>query len=185
MITTTIKSITLSFETNDMIFSPKSIDSGTLALLSKIDFQPEMKVLDLGCGYGVVGILAAHFTNPDLVYMVDIDPNAIELAKLNSQKNNVPDVHIIQSNAFENLNEKGFDLIISNPPYHTDFSVAKSFIEKGFNRLNVGGAIFMVTKRLDWYKNKLTSIFGGAIVYKINDYFVFKAIKKQTNYSKK
>ena len=54
-----MKEIPLSFQTESSLFSPKAIDSGTLAMLSSVDFLPSDKVLDLGCGYGVVGILAA------------------------------------------------------------------------------------------------------------------------------
>jgi len=183
-IKTTIKDIDLLFDTNERCFSPIRIDNGTIAMLSKLEIEAGMKVLDLGCGYGVVGILAAHFTQPELVFMVDVDTNAVEISRTNAEKNGVSGVNIVKSDAFDNLVETGFDLIISNPPYHTDFSVAKSFIEKGFNRLNVGGTMFMVTKRLEWYKNKITSIFGGVMVYPIGGYYVFKAIKKQRNYAK-
>ena len=76
-------------------------------------------------------------------------------------------------------------MILSNPPYHTDFSVAKRFIEDGFKRLKVGGKMLMVTKRLDWYRNKLTSVFGGAMVYQEDGYFVFISEKRQPYMAKK
>lgn len=72
---------------------------------------------------------------------------------------------------------------LSNPPYHADFSVPKEFIEKGFNRLQIGGKMYMVTKRKDWYKNKLISIFGGVKIWEIDGYYVFLAIKKQSSYA--
>ena len=83
------------------------------------------------------------------------------------------------------LREAGFDLILSNPPYHTDFKVAKTFIEKGFNRLRIGGKMFMVTKRKDWYKNKLISIFGGVKIYEEDGYFIFEAQKRAMTYAGK
>lgn len=66
-----------------------------------------------------------------------------------------------QSDGLKNIPEAGFTLILSNPPYHTDFSVAKEFIEDGFCKLLVGGKMLMVTKRLDWYRNRLSAVFGG------------------------
>jgi 16S rRNA (guanine1207-N2)-methyltransferase len=75
-------------------------------------------------------------------------------------------------------------MILSNPPYHTDFSVAKMFIEKGFNRLSIGGRMYMVTKRKEWYRNKLKSIFGGVRIWELNGYFVFMSIKKSRTYAK-
>lgn len=78
--------------------------------------------------------------------------------------------------------DNDFTLILSNPPYHTDFSVPKHFIEIGFKKLVLGGKLIMVTKRLDWYKNKLTSIFGGV---KINGYYVFIAEKRKNEIKRK
>jgi len=76
------------------------------------------------------------------------------------------------------VEESDFTLILSNPPYHADFSVPKHFIEGGFKKLVAGGKLVMVTKRLDWYKNKLISVFGGVKVYEINGYYVFVAEKR-------
>ena len=105
--------------------------------------------------------------------------------KKNAVENGFPDINIIESNGYENLDRAGFDMILSNPPYHTDFSVAKMFIEKGFNRLKVGGRMYLVTKRLDWYKNKLVSVFGGCRVYEIDGYYVFAAEKRNSKMESK
>jgi 16S rRNA (guanine1207-N2)-methyltransferase len=86
------------------------------------------------------------------------------------------------SDGFRGFHESGFTKILSNPPFHADFAVAKHFIEKGFNRLVVGGALFMVTRRELWYRKKLEAIFGGVRVRRVGDYFVFEAIKKTSQY---
>ena len=83
----------------------------------------------------------------------------------------------------DSLDEAGFDLILSNPPYQSDFSVAKRFIEKGFNRLKVGGRMMMVTKRLDWYRNRLRAVFGGVRVEQVDGYFVFTAERRSLSYA--
>jgi 16S rRNA (guanine1207-N2)-methyltransferase len=92
-------------------------------------------------------------------------------------------VHLELSDGFENFRATAFTKILCNPLYHADFSVAKHFIEKGFNRLAVGGAMWMVTKREKWYRNKLTSVFGGVSVVSSNSYFVLQARKKRDSYS--
>jgi len=99
------------------------------------------------------------------------------------RSNGVEGVHIELSDGFRSLRESGFTKILCNPPYHVDFSVAKHFIEKGFNRLTLGGAMWMVTKRHKWYQNKLTSVFGGARVTEQDTYFVFQAVKKRASYA--
>lgn len=178
MISTRIKNVDMVFETAPSIFSPNSIDNGTLAMLSVIDFSPCDKVLDLGCGYGIVGILAGKLIGEENVIMCDVSEQAIEFATMNLRINNVPNIRIRLSNGYSNVEERDFTLILSNPPYHADFSVPKHFIEVGFKKLVMGGRLIMVTKRLDWYKNKLTSIFGGVKVHEINGYYVFIAEKR-------
>ena len=110
--------------------------------------------------------------------MCDISENAVSLARTNAELNNVAHIDIRLSDAYENIPENNFSLILSNPPYHTDFSVAKRFIETGFKKLLVGGKMIMVTKRLDWYRNKLTSVFGGVQVTEANGYYVFVSEKR-------
>ena len=185
MISAEIKNVILKFETDPSNFSPNNIDVGTLAMLSAVDFLPSDKVLDMGCGYGVVGILAAKLIGQESVTMCDISESAVKQAKINAELNGVPNIDIKVSDGFSEIPDNDFTLILSNPPYHTDFSVPKHFIEVGFKKLALGGKMIMVTKRLDWYKNKLTSIFGGVRVREINGYYVFISEKRGERVRKK
>jgi 16S rRNA (guanine1207-N2)-methyltransferase len=144
-----IQGVHLAFETAPGLFSPQGIDEGTASLLANVQFHENDKVLDLGCGYGVIGIYAAKRLSPQQVFLVDNDRAAVECALRNAQMNGVESIHIQCSDGFRGLGEKDFTKILCNPPFHTDFSVAKHFIEKGFNRLVVGGSMWMVTKRED------------------------------------
>ena len=184
MLTATIKDHELSFETHPKIFSPSQVDKGTLAMLGVMEFTPDDKVLDLGCGYGVVGITAAKHMPPGSVFMSDINETALRYARRNAARNGVEGVNIIQGSAYENINEANFTIIASNPPYHADFSVPKLFIEKGFNRLAIGGKFYMVTKRKDWYKNKFIAIFGGVRIHEKDGYFIFEAERRTRQYKK-
>ena len=183
MIHTNINGFDLEFRTSEQLFSPRSIDRGTLAMLSVAEFEKGDKVLDLGCGYGVVGILAARIVGPENVVMIDSNEKAIELSLENAVRNDVEAVKILLSDGFKALDEKDFTVILCNPPYHVDFSVPKMFIEKGFNRLAIGGRMLLVTKRRKWYQNKLTAIFGGVKTRAIDDYWVFVSIKKSGSYA--
>lgn len=185
MIRVKIKDIDMKFNTSEEVFSPGNIDKGTLAMLSQVEFSEDDKVLDLGCGYGIVGILSAKMIGGKNVVMTDADSGAVNLSRKNAALNNVEDVKIYHSYGFKDMKEKDFTMILSNPPYHTDFSVPKEFIEKGFNRLKVGGKMYMVTKRKEWYKNKLLSIFGGVKITEIDGYYVFMTEKRNTTYSNK
>jgi 16S rRNA (guanine1207-N2)-methyltransferase len=174
----------LVFNTARHIFSPNAIDKGTLAMLSFVDFHQHQKILDLGYGYGIVGILAAKIIGGENVMMSDISERCIDISKHNAVLNGFHGITFYVSEGFKQINDTNFTGILCNPPYHTDFSVAKHFIEKGFNRLALHGRMYMVTKRLDWYRNKLQSIFGGVTVREKDGYYVFIAEKRMFTYSK-
>jgi 16S rRNA (guanine1207-N2)-methyltransferase len=183
MIQTAIKGIDLVFETSEGVFSPRSVDRGTLDMLEKVEFEGLDKILDLGCGYGVVGILAAKIIGPARVVMVDNDPEAVRLSRENAALNHVPDIDIRLSDGLNDTTQTNFTKILVNPPFHADFSVPKQFIHKGFNRLTVHGRFYLVTKRETWYRNKLISIFGGVTVWPVDGYYVFMSIKKRASYT--
>lgn len=183
MIVETVCGHPLRLWTEPGLFSQSSVDAGTLAMLSCVTFGPDDRVLDLGCGYGVVGIVAAKTARPENVFLVDIDPVAVGAATTNVASNGAAGASVVLSDGFRDFRESGFTKILSNPPYHADFAVPKHFIEKGFNRLVVGGSLFMVTRRELWYRRKLEAIFGGVRVRQVDGYFVFEAVKKATQYA--
>jgi 16S rRNA (guanine1207-N2)-methyltransferase len=114
--------------------------------------------------------------------LLDNDPAAVDIARANCALNGVPGVNLILSEGFRDSKESGFTKIIANPPYHVDFSVPKHFIEKGFNRLALGGSMWLVTRRLAWYRNKLKALFGGSRIHEVDGYYVFKAVKTASQY---
>ena len=175
----------VSLETRQGLFSPEHVDRGTLAMLSHVKIASGMRIMDLGCGCGVVGIVAAKIAGEENVFMSDADPMAVATARRNAERNGVSGVHICVSDGFQSVDASGFDLILSNPPYQTDFSVAKGFIEKGFNRLKIGGKLYMVTKRRAWYKNKMISVFGGVEIRETDGYYVFIAERRSLQYANK
>lgn len=173
----------LEIETTEGLFSPRGADAGTLSMVSAVELESGQKLLDLGCGAGLVGIAAAKVLGEENVWMTDVDPAAVRYAAENAKRNGVENVHLCCGDALDAVDASGFDWILSNPPYHADFSVAKKFIEKGFNRLKLGGKLVMVVKRELWYRNKLTAIFGGVRMQEIGGYFVFTAEKRSERYA--
>lgn len=147
-------------------------------MLEYTEFRSDDKVLDLGCGYGIVGIVAARTIGSENIVMSDINAGALEMANKNVNANCLDGIRIICSNGYENIRDTDFTLIMSNPPYHTDFSVAKAFIEGSYKHLKIGGRLVMVTKRFDWYKNKIQAVFGGVKWIESCGYYVFMAEKK-------
>ena len=184
MIRANILGIDLEFHTSPGVFSPKRVDAGTLAMLSRAGINEGDRVLDLGCGYGAAGIYAAKVAGAQNVVMSDVCGECVALAKKNAALNGMPGIKAVLSDAFDGIDEKDFNLILSNPPYHSDFKVPKIFIEKGFNRLALGGRMLMVTKRREWYKNKFISVFGGVQIEEEGGYFIFNAARKAMGYNK-
>ena len=184
MISDTIGGISLIMNTGKELFSPAGLDLGTRAMLETRPAVAGEKILDLGCGAGWVGIYAAKITGSENVVMCDVSESAVLYSKENASLNGIFP-KIVLSDGFLNLDDAGFSVIYSNPPYQTDFKVAKHFIEKGFNRLTVGGEMVMVTKRRTWYENKLKAIFGGYRVFEKYGYFVFIAQKRSMKYAAK
>lgn len=180
-----IGDVDLQLTSNAQLFSPRRVDAGTLAMLKCVSFVTEDKVLDLGCGCGVVGIYAAKQIGAERVFLTDNDPLAVEVAAANARANGLSELSVNVSNGFYEFFETGFTKILSNPPYHSDFSVAKHFIMKGFNRLQIGGELFFVTKREKWYRNKLAAVFGGSRAVHVDGYVVTSAIKKSASYAQK
>ena len=87
---TTIQETSLTFETHPDLFSPRRADAGTLAMLKTTELNPGDKVLDLGCGYGLVGIYAAKILEETDVWMLDSNLTAVRYAQRNAVLNNVP-----------------------------------------------------------------------------------------------
>lgn len=172
--------LSLEFETNESVFSPKGLDVGTKAMLKAAIINDQDRILDLGCGYGFVGIYLAKRYPEAAVTMTDISANAIDLTTKNARRNDVAP-EIVLSEGFREISDKTFEVILSNPPYHVDFSVPKEFIEKAYRQLALNGKLYMVTKRRKWYENKISSVFGYVKVTEVDDYYVFYAEKRAKN----
>jgi 16S rRNA (guanine1207-N2)-methyltransferase len=169
---------TLAIETDPQLFAPRQADAGTLAMLDKVQLRSDDRVLDLGCGCGLVGLAAAKALRPEQVVLVDIDPLAVRLARLNAEQNSCPTVRIVEGDGPAAVMPERFTLILCNPPYHTDFSVARRLIEQSWRQLEDGGRLYLVVKRLAWYQNKMASVFGGVRVWSENGYFVLASEKR-------
>lgn len=165
----------LEFSTLPSLFSPSSPDRGSMAMLRYAQINQTDRVLDLGCGWGYVSA-AAFFSGASYVLACDVDPNAVKTAQENFDKCDIP-VKTVLSDGLDQIELRDFTLILSNPPYQSDFSVAKKFIAQSYAHLAPGGRLLMVTKRREWYKNRIIATFGGVKIDEDDGYYVFTAIK--------
>lgn len=154
------------------VFSPRGLDAGTRLMLSHVQARAGARLLDLGCGTGIVSRIAAEAWQCQ-VTAVDVNARALRLARANA-----PGAEVLASDGFRGLAGRIFDLVLTNPPYHTDFSVAREFIEGAFRHLTDGGMLFLVVKRSNWYVNKIRTIFGGCQVIQADGYTLIRAEKR-------
>lgn len=156
-------------------FSPGGLDPGTRLLLEEAEISQGSRVLDLGCGYGVVGIVAARLGAGEAVY-IDDDFIALTACRKNLESQGLEGT-LIHSHLPFAAGSK-FDCILTNPPYHADYGVARSFLEFAARRLNTQGWVYVVIKKPDWYRNKLQSLFGGCRAVERDGYWLLSAQKR-------
>ena len=164
------------------VFSPRSIDEGTLLLMKHIEVGVSDICLDLGCGYGPIGLaLAKHCTKGE-VDMVDKDFVAIELANNNAKLNNLSNAKAYFSDAFLQIpDEIKFDQVISNLPAKVGREQLSIILYDAFDALKPGGKITVVTIKglKDFIKNNFKSVFGNYKKLKQGQkYIVSQAIKQ-------
>ncbi len=147
LLSLTIKGYTLEFMTYTSLFSGREIDKGTLLLLENIKVPSEGKVLDIGCGYGVIGITVAKI-NPDIhVYMVDINPLAVKTAKYNARLNNVENVTIVKGDRYKPFKNIRFKAIYSNPPLSAGMNIVEDIVLNAYKYLEENGYAQFVLAR--------------------------------------
>ena len=172
----------LTLHTRWGVFSPRSIDEGTLLLMKHIEVGVSDICLDLGCGYGPIGLaLAKHCTKGE-VHMVDKDFVAIELANNNANLNNLSNAKAYFSDAFLQVpSEVKFDQVISNLPAKVGREQLSIILYDAFDALKPGGKITVVTIKglKDFIKNNFKSVFGNYKKLKQGQkYIVSQAIKQ-------
>ncbi len=161
---TTLKGQDLTFHSTWGLFSPKQIDEGTRLLLDHIEIAPDAHVLDLGCGYGPLGLTLAKLAPKGEVHLVDKDFIAIEFTQKNAQLNHLANAKAYLSNGFDQVPaSQKFDLIVSNVPAKIGSELLTIFLHDAYSHLNPGGTLYIVTISglKDYMKRNLAAVFGN------------------------
>ncbi len=167
-----LRNTNLEFYTGSGVFSIKRVDKGTEILINYSIIKDNWRILDLGCGYGAIGITIAKAFPKSKVIMSDINKRAIKLAEINAKLNKVNPI-IIHSNIFENIKEK-FNTILLNPPQTAGKELCFKMIEQSKNFLEDNGLLQIIARNNKGGKvlsNKMKSVFGN-----------MKVIKKKSSY---
>lgn len=170
-----------SFTTDLGVFSKSGVDQGTDLLLQAVCRDNVTgSVLDLGCGYGAVGVVVKTLFPACEMICVDVNPRAVELAQLNAQKAHV-DVKALVSDGFSSIRDSAFDVVITNPPIRAGKMVVYTFFEDAYAHLRTGGRLYAVVRRkqgADSAQKKLAGLFGNCeIILSKKGYRVFCCTK--------
>tara|TARA_Y100000310_G_C20588892_1_gene766918 strand:- start:29 stop:619 length:591 start_codon:yes stop_codon:yes gene_type:complete len=150
------------FWTGSGVFSAKRVDKGTELLVNSAIIN-EGRVLDMGCGIGIVGIVVAKYFPDIMVVMTDINKRAVKLAKRNIKLNNVDNVEVRHGNLFEPINEK-FNIILINPPQKAGKKLCFEMIEKSADYLVKKGLLQIVARHNKGGKElskRMREVFGN------------------------
>ena len=146
LITAHLRGRKFEFFTSSSVFSKKRIDPGTRLLIESMILPKKGVVLDIGCGYGAVGIAVATF-NPELqVFLTDINNRAVVLAKQNAEKNKVKNVKVKQGNLYDPVGDQIFDCVLSNPPISAGMDIVQAIIQKALARMSNNASLQMVVR---------------------------------------
>lgn len=170
----------LTFTTDAGVFSRDGLDRGTEVML---DALPELtgRILDLGCGWGAVGVsLGKKYPSLDIV-MTDINQRAVDLSKRNLAANQVTNASVVQGDAFENV-EGLFDAVITNPPIRAGKAVIYNMFDEARNYLVSGGCLYIVIRKQQGAPSALkylSSIYASAeTIGRGSGFHVIRAVRQ-------
>lgn len=144
---THLKDLDIKFETRPGVFSSHGLDSGTELLLENLEVRDETLIADLGCGTGVIGILAAKLNYHGHVHLLDDHLRAINLAKENLELNDLRNAEVYLSDLFSSVPNRTYHQIISNPPASLGNEFLEELISESFNHLKPQGFLWLVVTK--------------------------------------
>ncbi|WP_160725580.1 class I SAM-dependent methyltransferase [Bacillus sp. USDA818B3_A] len=170
------------FKTDNGVFSKREVDFGSRLLIESF-IMPDVEghVLDVGCGYGPIGLSIAKDFGNRIVHMIDVNQRAIELAKENASINHITNVDIYESDRLLNVKGDHFAAVLTNPPIRAGKQTVHDIFEQSYQHLVSSGELWVVIQKKQGAPSaleKLTTLFSNVeTVDKSKGYFIFKATK--------
>lgn len=154
----------IDFRTTWGLFSPRAIDEGTRLLVDRLELAADADCLDLGCGYGPIGLLMARLAPQGKTLMVDKDFVAVDYANANARLNGLSNARAQLSNAFDHIDPAlRFDVIASNVPAKVGKELLTLYLHDAHRCLKPGGRLYLVTINglRQFMKRNLEEVFGN------------------------
>jgi 16S rRNA (guanine1207-N2)-methyltransferase len=177
-----LRNVHLKIATDAGVFSKSRLDTGTKLLIKGLRLDSDLHtILDLGCGYGPIGLIIAKLLPAATVYMSDINERAVKLAIKNAKQNAVENVIIQAGEGFSAFPAQKFDLIVTNPPIRAGKQVIYPLIEEAYRALNPGGrlvAVIMTKQGAKSLEKKLAEVFSNVAEWEKESGYRVVASKK-------
>jgi len=176
----TLRKHNLNFISDSGVFSRQTIDFGSRVLIEAIDFAniPAGNILDVGCGYGPIGLALAKEQTTRQTTMVDVNLRALDLAKQNAKDNNIENVNIFESDVYKNVEGK-YALIVSNPPVRAGKNVVTAILAESKDYLEPNGELWIVLQKKQGApsaKKLMDKTFGNVeVVTRDKGYYILKS----------
>ncbi|TYS07268.1 class I SAM-dependent methyltransferase [Bacillus subtilis] len=172
-----------TFTSDSGVFSKKEVDFGSRLLIDSFE-EPEVEggILDVGCGYGPIGLSLASDFQDRTIHMIDVNERAVELSNENAERNGITNVKIYQSDMFSNVDSaQTFASILTNPPIRAGKKVVHAIFEKSAEHLKASGELWIVIQKKQGAPSaieKLEELFDEvSVVQKKKGYYIIKAKK--------
>ena len=178
----TLRNYRFRFKTDSGVFSKSEVDFGSRVLIETFDL-PDVggPILDVGCGYGPIGLSIAKSFPERKVHMVDVNERAILLAKENAVHNKIENISIYESDRLLGVKEEGFAAILTNPPIRAGKQIVHDIFEQAYSHLADHGELWVVIQKKQGAPSaleKLKELFSEVeTVAKSKGYFIIKAKK--------
>ncbi len=164
------------------VFAAEGVDAGTRLLIETMEIHASDDVLDLGCGYGPVGVVAAALAHQGHAVLVDINERAVELARENVRRAGLRNADVLLGDGTAPVRDKRFDVIATNPPIRAGKVIVRRLVDEAWAHLRDGGRFFFVVRTAQGAKTlarEVATVFGAVTeIARASGYRVYLATKE-------
>ncbi len=177
-----LRGFSFVFETDTGVFSKSEVDFGSRVLIDSFEMPTiEGCILDVGCGYGPIGLSIAKGYPDRIIHMMDVNERAVNLAKKNAQLNGVQNVQIYESDALSAVQEEQVAVVLTNPPIRAGKDTIFRFYDEAYKKLVVSGELWIVIQKKQGAPSTVAHLEEAfsevKVVEKKKGYWIIKAIK--------
>lgn len=174
---------TMKFISDAGVFSKTTVDFGSRLLIESFEASDVAgKMLDVGCGYGPIGLAFAKSYPEAQIDMIDVNDRALELSAENATNNGLTNVRVFESSVYDGVTDADYTDIISNPPIRAGKKIVHEILTGSSERLKTGGNLWIVIQKKQGGPSaaaKMEEVFGNVeVVAKDKGYFIYRSVKE-------